>query len=238
MATDAAHLPEDFATRQAILDTCRQMNALGINQGTSGNVSARCGDGFLISPSGLPYERMTPADVVPMDLDGGYAGPRLPSSEWRLHHDLLRARPEVGAVVHAHPTYATALSCLQREIPPFHYMVAVAGGPTIPCAAYATFGTRALSEAMLAAIAARSACLLANHGLVCCGPTLEKALWLAVEVETLARQYWAACQLGEPTLLSEAEMARVLDKMRGYGKPPEELPEGTAPAVEAPARRD
>jgi len=211
----------DAATRQAVVATARALNARGLNQGTSGNVSARVPDGLLLTPSGMPYEELTAADVVAMDWDGGWhcpLSPRKPTTEWRIHRDVLAARPEVGAVVHAHSPWATALSCLNRDIPPFHYMVAVAGGDDIPCAAYATFGTQALSDAALAALDGRRACLLANHGMLALGASLDRALALAVEVEALAAQYTRALQVAEPARLSGAEMARVHERMRGYGR--------------------
>jgi L-fuculose-phosphate aldolase len=205
--------------RAEIVATARKMNALGINQGTSGNLSARWGDRLLLSPSGVDYEAMTPDDVVAMDFDGNWdaAGGLEPTTEWRIHRDLLRERPELGAVLHAHPRYATALACHGREIPAFHYMVAVAGGDSIRCAPYATFGTEELSRSAVQALEGRKACLLANHGMIACGENLAAALALAVEVETLAAQYWHALQLGEPTLLSDEEMARVLDLFADYG---------------------
>jgi L-fuculose-phosphate aldolase len=212
--------------RQALIATARRMNALGINQGTSGNVSARVADGLLITPSGVDYADMTPGDVVVMGFDGTWHCPRAerrPSSEWRFHLDILRARPEFGAVVHSHPTNATALACLGRDIPAFHYMVAVAGGESIRCAPYATFGSAALSKHALAALEGRRACLLANHGMIAAGADLATALALAVEVETLAAQYGRALQLGKPKLLSKAEMKRVLAKFAagyGYGSAP------------------
>lgn len=221
-----------------IISTCLEMNALGINQGTSGNVSARCGDGFLITPSGIPYAETTPDQVVEMDLDGGYKGDWLPSSEWRMHMDLFIARPEAQAIVHTHSTYATALSCLHVEVPAFHYMIGVTGGTTLRCAEYATFGTQALSDKMLVALEDRTACLLANHGMICFGPSLQKALWLAGEIETLCKQYYIACQAGMPVVLGEEEMTGVLARFKTYGKQPEDLVDGDAPAVEAPIRRD
>jgi len=206
--------------RKAVIATCLAMNRLGINRGISGNVSIRIKDGFLVTASGIPYEFMKPAHVVAMDFEGNHDGRYLPSSEWRMHRDIYRARPEAAAVVHVHSTYATALSCLRRDIPAFHYMVSVAGGTSIRCADYAEFGTGDLSEAMLRAIAGRSACLLANHGQIAFGPDLDKALWLAGEVEALCHQYWAALQAGSPVLLGEAEMAAVLARFRTYGKQP------------------
>ena len=204
--------------RRAVIETCLKMNALGINQGTSGNASVRTNEGFLITPSGVPYEDTAPEQIVAMTLEGEVQSDWRPSSEWRMHRDIYAARPEAQAVVHTHAVHATALSCLRLEVPAFHYMIAVAGGSSLRCATYATFGTEALSRNMLKALEGRRACLLANHGMICFGPNLEKALWLAGEVETLCRQYIAAKQLGEPTLLSQAEMKRVLALFENYGK--------------------
>ncbi|MBK1668783.1 hypothetical protein CKO28_12155 [Rhodovibrio sodomensis] len=207
--------------RQAICDTARRMNAAGLNQGVSGNLCARTPDGaLLLTPSATAYETMGPADVVRMEMDASWSCPaagRRPTTEWRFHRDILHARPEVGAVVHVHSPCAAALSCHRIGIPPFHYMIALAGGNDIRCARYATFGTQALSEAALDALADRKACLLANHGLLALGPNLDKALAMAVEVETLAAQYWRARQLGEPVHLSDADMAEVHAKMQHYG---------------------
>lgn len=203
--------------RQSLIDACLAMNQAGINQGMAGNASLRDGNAVLITPSGVPYETMTPEQIVRLDLEGGYEGVLRPSSEWRMHLDIYRSRPRAGAVLHAHPPYCTALACLHRGIPPFHYMVAVAGGKDIRCSAYATFGTAALSRAMLKALAGRKACLLGNHGMVCWESGIERALRLAVEVETLARQYWLADQAGEPRLLDDREMERVLELFAGYG---------------------
>jgi L-fuculose-phosphate aldolase len=228
----------DLALRKEIIDTCLKMNGAGINQGTSGNVSARNERGFLITPSGIPYEDMSPEQIVEMDLDGGYRGEVLPSSEWRMHLDIMRSRPEAGAIIHTHAVHATALSSLRRDIPAFHYMIGVGGGTTIRCADYATFGTEDLSRNMLKALEGRTACLLANHGMICFAPNLKKALWLATEVETLARQYWCACQAGKPVVLSDGEMRGVLARFKTYGKQPHEMKKGDAPAVEAPVRRD
>jgi L-fuculose-phosphate aldolase len=203
--------------RQAIIDACRRMNALGINQGTSGNISVRHGDGLLITPTSVPYEAMTPEQIVFMDMKGGFAEGQRPSSEWRFHLDILRARPEVEAVVHAHPTYCTILAIMGLPIPPIHYMIAAAGGPDIRCAPYATYGTPELSAHAVAALEARFACLLAHHGMIAAGPSLARAMWLAVEVETLARQYHGCLQIGKPPLLSKDEIERVRVKMAGYG---------------------
>ncbi|MFM1811207.1 MAG: hypothetical protein RLZZ336_145 [Cyanobacteriota bacterium] len=197
--------------RQQVVDTARALNASGINQGTSGNVSARLDGGLLITPTSLPYEQMEPADLVALDLQGQplHDGQRRPSSEWRLHADILRQRPEAQAVVHCHSTSATALACHGREIPPFHYMVAIAGGSTVRCAPYALFGTQAFSDLALEALAGRRAALLAQHGQVTLAASLQQALRLAIEVETLARMYLQALPLGEPRLLDAAQMDAV-----------------------------
>jgi L-fuculose-phosphate aldolase len=205
---------------QQIIDSCLAMNAQGINQGSAGNVSARFEDGFLITPSGLPYDRLRPADIVLLGLDGSTADNLKPSSEWRMHRDIYACHENAGAVLHAHSTFATALSCLRRDIPAFHYMVAVAGGNDIRCADYALFGTQALSDNMLSALRDRRACLLGTHGMICFHDDLDKALWLGVEVETLARQYWHALQLGEPVILSETQMQQVAAQFADYGKQP------------------
>jgi len=203
--------------RQAIIDACRRMNALGINQGTSGNISLRHKDGMLITPTSVPYDSMTPEQIVFMEMNGSFTEGQRPSSEWRFHLDILRSRGEVEAVVHAHPTYATILAIMGLDIPPIHYMIAVAGGETIRCAPYATYGTQELSEHAIKALEGRMACLLGHHGMIAVGPSLAKALWLAVEVETLARQYHGCLQIGGPPLLSKAEIELVRRKMAGYG---------------------
>lgn len=204
-----------------VIEIARGMNDAGINQGKSGNVSVRNGDGFLITPSGLDYDTLKPSDIVHIRIgDGEVEGPLNPSSEWRMHRDLYAARPEAGAVVHTHSTFCTALACRREGIPAFHYMVAVAGGCDIRCSGYATFGTQALSDMMLKALEGRTACLLANHGMICCSEAAPKALALAVEVEALARQYWHARQGGEPAILSNEQMAEVIEKFRTYGWQP------------------
>ena len=211
------------ALREEIVAAALAMNAQGINRGKSGNVSARFThaefDGFLITPTGLPYADTDAADIVAVSVEGVARGSRLPSSEWRFHRDIYRVRNEVGAIVHAHAPFATTLACLECGIPPFHYMVAVAGGPDIRCAPYATFGTQALSDHALAALDGRNACLLAHHGMIAVGPSLAKALALAIEVETLAEIYWRARLLGTPQNLSDDEMRIVLDKFKTYGQP-------------------
>jgi len=195
------------------------MNALGINQGKSGNLSVRIQEGgFLVTPSGLAYDAMEPEDIVAIAPARAPIGRRQPSSEWRLHQDIYASYHDAGGVVHAHSMFATTLSCLDRTIPAFHYMVAVAGGPDIRCASYATFGTQELSNAVVAALADRKACLMSHHGMIAFSDTLTSALALAAEVETLAAMYWRALQVGEPGILPQAEMVRVLEKFKGYGK--------------------
>ncbi len=203
--------------RQSIIDACRAMNALGINQGTSGNISLREGEGMLITPTSMPYDAMTPDDIIEMRLDGKVVGNGRPSTEWRFHRAILAARPEVNAIVHAHPTYSTTLAIMERGIPPIHYMVAAAGGDSIRCAPYATFGTEDLSMNAVEALRDRKACLLAHHGMIALGADLAGAMWLAVEVETLARQYVNCLQLGEPPLLSSEEIKNVAARMDNYG---------------------
>lgn len=210
----------DRQLRKDIVAACLRMNETGLNQGTSGNISVRYKDGLLITPSGLAYEEMGPEDVVFMNADGSYEGAYKPSSEWRFHRDILQGKPEANAVVHAHPTYSTILAILGREIPALHYMIAVSGGPNIRCAPYATFGTEDLSKNAIKALEGRTACLLANHGMIATGPDLTKAMWLAVEVETLARQYHGCLQIGDPVILSDEEIERVVEKFKDYGVRP------------------
>lgn len=207
----------DLALREEIIENGLKMNTTGLNQGTSGNLSVRSGDGFLITPSGIPYEQLQPQDIVTMSMDGSYKHDLAPSSEWRFHRDILRDKPDVNAVVHAHPTYCTTLAILGKEIPAIHYMIAAAGGNSIRCARYETYGTEELSRAALAALQGRAACLLANHGMIATGPSLAKSMWLAVEVETLAQQYCNALQLGQPNILSDEEIDRVIEKFKNYG---------------------
>ena len=205
--------------RARLLHTLRAMGAARLNVGTSGNASQRLAGGrMLISPSGIAAERCRAEDMVVVEADGRYAGARAPSSEWQLHHDVYAAFPAAGAVLHAHAPFATALACQRLDIPPFHYMIARFGGTTVRCARYATFGTQALSEATVAALHERSACLLANHGMVVYGRDLAHALALAIEFETLCAQYWRTLQLGVPVLLTEAEMAEVIERFRWYGR--------------------
>ena len=204
--------------RQQLIATACAMGPAGLNRGTSGNVSVRSGDGFYITPTGMRYEQLLADDIPLMALDGSHQGRRKPSSEWRFHRDLYAARPEIGAVLHAHSPFAVSLACLRADIPPFHYMIARFGGDTIRCADYAIFGSEALSTAAMAAMHQRKACLLANHGMLVAGRDLDEALALAGELEELCEQYWRACQLGQPILLSADEMNAVLQQFATYGQ--------------------
>ena len=208
--------------RRQLIETACRMAPANLNRGSAGNLSVRTRenglDGYLITPSGMDYEVLVPEDIVFMRLDGTPDGRRKPSSEWRFHHDIYAARPEAGAILHAHSPFATSLACLRRDIPPFHYMIARFGGDTIRCADYATFGSQALSDNALVALRDRCACLLANHGLLVFGKTLAQLFALAVEFEALCEQYWRACQLGQPVLLDPDEMATVRVKFASYGQ--------------------
>ena len=213
----------ELKTRESIVEACREMNRSGLNQGTSGNISVRWKDGLLITPTSLPYDQMTPDDIVFLGMDGRPTGENQPSSEWRFHRDIMQAKPEVNAIVHAHPIYCTIIAIMGKEIPPLHYMVAIAGGSTIPCAPYATFGTEELSRHAVTALKNRTATLLEHHGLIATGPTLDKAMWLAVEVETLAQQYHGCLQIGGPRLLPVDEIDNVRERMKNYGHRPRTL---------------
>jgi L-fuculose-phosphate aldolase len=210
----------DARLRDALVAACRELTRRGLTYGTSGNISLRRDEqGFFISPTGTVYEDLEPADIPLMHFDGCWFGRRRPSSEWRFHRDILAARGEVGAIVHTHSRYATALACTGRGIPAFHYMVAVLGGTDIRCAPYHTFGSQELSDAALAAMEGRKACLLANHGVIAVGADVATALKLAGEVENLAAQYCAALAVGDVRILDDAEMCRVVEKFRTYGTP-------------------
>lgn len=209
----------DAELRADVIEGCRSLTRLGLTYGTSGNVSIRRDPAsFFVSPTGMAYDGLQPDDVPLVTLDGRWFGRCRPSSEWRFHRDIMAARAEAGAIVHAHSLHATALACTGRGIPAFHYMVAVAGGTDIRCAPYRTFGTQELSDAALTALEGRNACLLAHHGIIVLGVDLAAALKLAGEVESLAAQYCAALALGNVGLLEETEMRRVLEKFRTYGR--------------------
>lgn len=208
----------DLDLRAEVIRGCRALTSLGLTYGTSGNVSVRRdAESLFVSPTGMAYEALVPDDVPLVTLDGRWFGRRRPSSEWRFHRDIMAARAEAGAIVHAHSRHATALACTGRGIPAFHYMVAVAGGADIRCAPYHPFGTQELSDAALTALDGRKACLLGHHGIIAVGRDLDAALKLAGEVESLAAQYCTALALGNVGLLDEAEMRRVVEKFRTYG---------------------
>jgi L-fuculose-phosphate aldolase len=210
----------DRGLRLRVVEAARRLSADGMNPGRSGNLSVRVEAGFLVTPSGAAYETLHPDDLVFLIADGSpLREQRTPSTEWRLHRDLYMRRPEVGAVVHTHSPYATTLACLHKSIPSFHYEVAFAGGRDIRCAPYETFGTQQFSDACLGAIDGRKACLMANHGAVAVGSSIESARELAEKVEALARVYWQALQVAEPPRLDDAEMDRVLTRFKDYGKP-------------------
>ncbi len=196
------------------------MNDSGLNQGTSGNISAAYNGKMLITPSGVAYEEMEPEQIASMslvhDIDH-YEGPCKPSSEWHFHRAILKSNPAFGAVVHTHSNYATVLSIGRQAIPACHYMIAAFGGNSVRCADYATFGTTELSDNILEAFQDRSACLMANHGMVVAGANLDKAMWAAVELEALSRQYYQARMLGNMVILPNAEIDIVLEKFKSYG---------------------
>jgi len=209
--------------RQDVIDACLEMNANGLNQGTSGNISIRHEDTLLISPSATPYKQMTPDMIAVMDLTGTmtgeWTGPRKPSTEWRIHWRLMKNREDVTAIVHAHPPYSTSLAILRWSIPSCHYMIAAFGGADVRCAGYATFGSPELADLAIAAIEGRSACLLANHGMVAVGLGIEQAMWRAVELETIARQYYLAMRAGDPVMLTKEQIDDTAEMLAGYGVP-------------------
>lgn len=204
---------------EVLVSISQQLVALGLNKGSSGNVSVRCKDGFLVTPSGIAPEDMAANRMVNMQFDGSHEQGKKPSSEWRFHRDILQNRPEINAVIHTHSMFATTMACLHQDIPPFHYMIAVTGGDTIRCAPYALFGSQALSDGALIALNERKACLLANHGMIAIGADVDEALAITVEVENLCEQYWRLLQVtATPPLLSEAEMREVFQQFKGYGQ--------------------
>lgn len=204
--------------RAEIIAACVEMNRRGLNQGVSGNISARIPEGFLITPSGMEYHEMQPEDIVVMRADGSHTGKRRPSSEWRFHRDIMARKPEVGAVAHMHSMFSTTLACLRMDIPAVHYMIVAAGGNSIRCAPYRTYGTQEQADVALEALEGRGACLLSNHGMIATGANLKKAMWLATEVETLAAQYWRALQIGKPVLLTDSELAATVEQFKKYGQ--------------------
>jgi len=209
--------------RSQLLIITQKLAELGLNKGTAGNCSVRFKDGFLVTPSGMNVEDMTPQSMVQMQFDGSFEPNKIPSSEWRFHRDILQNRPEINAVIHTHSQFATTMACLHKSIPPFHYMIAVTGADTIRCAPYALFGTQVLSDHALAALYHSKACLLANHGMIALGRDLDEALAVTVEVENLCEQYWRILQITQgqinpnPPLLTEQEMREVFQQFKGYG---------------------
>jgi L-fuculose-phosphate aldolase len=238
------------ALRQSIIEHCQWMNANGLNQGTSGNISARLGDLMLLTPSATPYETMQPDMIMTMPIVGRghgdygqWTGPLKPSTEWRFHLDIMHARPEINAIVHTHSPFATTLSLSRRSIPAVHYMIAIFGGTTVRCSDYARYGTAELSDHALAALEDRTGCLLGNHGMITLGTTLEKAMWSAVELETLCKQYYHALLLGDAVILTDEEVLGVKEKMasdsyQGDKESSIEAPSSTpAPAKAKPAKK-
>lgn len=226
----------ELAARKSIIQAALSMNAMGINQGTSGNVSLRYGDRMLITPSGVPYEELDPKDICATEVkkDGKtWHGALAPSSEWRFHLDIYKARPDVGAVVHTHSMYATVMAICGKPIPAVHYMVAASGGTEIRVAKYATFGTEQLSKNALEALEGRTCCLLKNHGVIATGPNLKRALWLASEVETVARQYHLALTIGGGDIIPDDEINRIIAKFKAYGP----LAKPAAPALKKPKKK-
>jgi L-fuculose-phosphate aldolase len=213
-----ADVIEVGATYDVAVAACRQLEIIGLNRGTTGNISCREGDHFLVTPSGVPVDAMTEAGIVAMRFDGSVTGGGKPSSEWHFHRDILQQRPDVHAIVHTHSPYATALACLREDLPAFHYMIAIAGGDSIRCAPYTLFGTETLSQYALAALTDRKACLLANHGLIALGRDIAEAMAIATEVESLCQQYLIARQSGKPVLLSAEEMQQVIARFKTYGR--------------------
>jgi L-fuculose-phosphate aldolase len=211
-------MPDEAKLRRDMVRASLALVARGLNRGTSGNVGTRCGDRILVTPSGVPARELKADGMVLLAANGEVVGAGRPSSEWRFHRDILISRPDVHAIVHVHSPFATTLACLGLEVPPFHYMLAAAGGATIRCAPYALFGTQELSDHALAALQDRRACLLANHGMIAVGRDLDHALALCVEVESLCEQYWRARQIAEPRHLSDAQMAEVMEKFKTYGQ--------------------
>ncbi len=208
----------ELQLRTALLDTSRRMVELGLNRGTAGNASVRCGGDILITPSALPVAEMTERDMVLLDADGKLLQGGKPSSEWRFHRDILKARPEIGGVLHMHSPFATTIACLGKDVPAVHYHIAIAGGDSIRCTPYTIFGEQNLSDLALEALRDRKACLLGNHGMIALGKNLAEALSVAHEVEYLCEIYWRTLQAGEPRILTAQQMHEVQEKFVGYKK--------------------
>ena len=223
-------MSDELRLRQDIVDACLDLSRLGLNKGTAGNISVRSGDGFLISPTGVAYDKMKPEHIVAMSWDATFAGDVLPSSEWRFHRDILRARSDLNAIVHTHSTHATAVSILRKDIPAIHYVISAAGGASIRCAPYELFGSQELADRAVAAMEGRRACLLAHHGVITAHGTIARALALAVTVEELAEQYLACLPLGEPPVLSDLQIAAALERFKSYGQQSAKLDGGVREA--------
>ena len=225
--------------RQAIIAGCKELESPGINQGTAGNISLRFGPDMLITPSAVPYDKLTPQMIARMPINGEYgawSGPLKPSSEWRFHLDIMRARPDAGAIIHTHSSYATALAMLRKPILACHYMIATFGGPTIRCTDYAPYGTKELSDLVIEGLEGRSGVLLGNHGMVVTGADLGEAIWRAVELETLAKMYVLALGMGKPEILPDDEIARIVERFKSYGYvPPKPKTKPTSPVKGAKA---
>lgn len=219
---------DDVALREAAVAAIRRLDALGMNRGSTGNLSHRHREGMLITPTGMGADDLRPQDLVWLGWDGTLLGDWQPSSEWHFHRAIYQARSDLHAIVHTHSTHATALACLRRELPAFHYMVAVAGGDSVPCTPYHLFGTEALSDAVALALRDRDATLMANHGLVACGATLARALKVAQEIESLCEAFLKALAVGEPVLLSKDEMVQVIERFRGYGRSARSITPGSS----------
>jgi L-fuculose-phosphate aldolase len=217
--TDSISAAGETALRDAVLLTARVMSQRGLSPGRTGNVSARLGDGMLITPSGIAYNEMDTDDIVAVSADGTVpANSRKASSEWRFHLAAYQQRPDMQAIVHTHSMHATVLACAHKSIPAFHYMVAAAGGREIPLVPYATFGTEELSRHVASGVSAHNACLMANHGQIAMGATLAAALELAADVEVLAEQYWKLLAISQAHVLPDAEMDRVIERFKSYGQ--------------------
>jgi L-fuculose-phosphate aldolase len=204
--------------RTALLTTSRRMVELGLNRGTAGNASVRCGNDILITPSAIPVAEMREGDLVLLDTEGNVLQGRKPSSEWRFHRDILAARAEIGAVLHMHSTYATTIACMGKDVPAVHYHIAIAGGDSIRCTPYTLFGEQNLSDLALEALQGCKACLLGNHGMIALGKDLDDALSVAHEVEFLCEVYWRTLAVGEPNILSAQQMHAVQAKFVEYKK--------------------
>ncbi|MDR3440014.1 class II aldolase/adducin family protein [Telmatospirillum sp.] len=222
------------AIRKEMIATCQRMNSEDLNVGSAGNLSVRIDGGFLITPSGIAYDKMDPSQIVEMDNEGRYYGDFIPSSEWRFHHDIFKARPDVDVVLHSHATHCAILACCRLDIPPIHYMVGVSGGSVVKCSGYATFGTQELSVEALEALGPRNACLLGNHGVIAVGKTLNGTFGVLAEVENLARIYIGTRMLGGGALLSDPQMDVVLQRFKTYGKQTDEIDPSITERVEPP----